>query len=115
VLGVDVVRVWTQNWRHFHFSKAQRHIRWVSNFAIDIHGAARFNSAVDGAARQVDNEVIGITIVLSRELLAQRKVAGLPNVRMCVASSWRRDLQQDVQPSLLLLESRRRQLTERTG
>jgi len=67
----------------------------------------------DGAARQVDNEVIGITAVLSRELLAQRKVAGLPNVPMCFASSWRRDLRQDVPPFLFLLESRRRQPTER--
>jgi hypothetical protein len=87
VLGVYAVRVWTQNWRHCHFSKAQRHVRWVSSFAIDIHGAARFSSAVDGAVRQADKEVIGITIVLSGELLAQRKVAGLPNVQMCFASS----------------------------
>jgi hypothetical protein len=77
-----VVHAWTQNWRHFHFSKAQRYVRCVSNFAIDMHGFA-----VDDAARQADKEVIGIAIVLSRELLAQRKVAGLPNVRMCFASS----------------------------
>lgn len=87
MLDVYALHVWTQNWRHFHFSKAQRHVRWVSNFAIDMHGAACFSSADDGATRQVDKEVIGITIVLSRELLAQRKVAGLPNVRMCFASS----------------------------
>jgi len=87
VLGVYAVRVWTQNWRHFHLSKAQTHVHWVSNLAIDIHGAACFSSTVDGAARQANKEVIGITIVLSRELLAQRKVAGLPNVRMCFASS----------------------------
>ena len=107
MLGVYAVRVWTQNWRHFHFSKAQRHVRWVSNLAIDIHVAARFSSAVDGAARQVDKEVIGITTVFSRELLAQRKVAGLPNVRMCFASSWRRDFQQDVPSFLFFLESPR--------
>lgn len=33
VLGVYAVRVWTQNWRRFHFSKAQRHVRWVSNLS----------------------------------------------------------------------------------
>ena len=33
-------------WRHFHFSKALRHVRWISNLAIDIHGAARFSSAI---------------------------------------------------------------------
>ena len=47
---------------------------------------ARFSFAVYCVARQVDKEVIGIAAVLSRELLAQRKVAGLPNVRMCFAT-----------------------------